>query len=293
TTGWRTAPRTALSEKDLAAWSKYLAIPSLTAGALLPAGTLLKDRQLLAVGSFVNGEPALALYDADTRRQVRELTGHLGVVTSPAFSQDGKHLASCADDQTVAVWDLSDLPGLMGQRGTLRGVFFVDRPGGAGIAVARVEANSPAAGKLQTDDVVEGLVANGKLRRFENVRDLYVALAEGKPGDAVTLRLDSGKQTTLKLDATIDERKPLLSLFVRRDRDWIGWSPSGWYESSGLKAEDYIGWHVGTGKEDRPIEFAVAKQYKELRKAGALRELLDSGKVIPPPPPEPPKPSMT
>src|SRR5262249_51840023 len=127
TTGWRTAPRTALTQEDLAAWSKYLAIPSLTAGALLPAGTLLKDRQLLAVGSFVNGEPALAVYDADTGRQVRELTGHLGVVTSLAFSQDGKHLASCADDQTVAVWDLSDLPGLMGQRGTLRGVFFVDR----------------------------------------------------------------------------------------------------------------------------------------------------------------------
>jgi WD40 repeat protein len=293
TAGWNLAPRTALSNVELTAWSERLKIPNLTAGALLPAGTLLKERRLLAVASFVNGEPALALYDAQTAQQVRELTGHIGVISSLAFSKDGTRLASCADDQTVAVWDLADLPRVMGRSGTLRGVFVVDRPGGKGLLVVRVEAGSSAVDKLRSGQVVEGWLENGKLRRFESAREFYVALSEHQPGEKVTLRLGNGKDTTLTLDPTIDERKPLLSLFVTRDRDWIGWSPKGPYESSGLKVEGYIGWHVGTGNPERPVAFAVAKEYKEYRKDGALRELLDTGEVAPPAPPAPPKPRMT
>src|SRR5262249_1393688 len=188
TAGWSTAPSTALSKAELADWGDRLKVRNLTAGALLPAGTLLKERRLLAVASFVNGEPALALYDAQTAQQVRELTGHLGVISSLAFSKDGTRLASCADDQTVDVWDLADLPRVMGRSGTLRGVFVVDRPGGKGLLVVRVEAGSSAVDKLRSGQVVEGLLAHGKLRRFESAREFYVALSEHQPGEKVTLR---------------------------------------------------------------------------------------------------------
>src|SRR5439155_25034078 len=112
---------------------------------------------------------------------------------------------------------------------------------------------------LKSNDVILGLVENGKLRPFETARDFYVALSERKPGDRVTLRLAGGKETTLPLDRVIDERKPPLSLFITRDQDWIGWSPTGPSESSGLKAENYLGWHIGTNNPDRPTTFALPR----------------------------------
>lgn len=291
---WRVVPGAAVLEADLARWRRRHTNATTTAAALLPPGILLKDRRLLAVGYDEGGETGLGLYDADTGDQVRELTGHLASVRSLAFSADGKRLASAADDQTVSVWDLSDLPALLNRRGTLRGVNIVDREDQKGLAVTRVEGDSSAAGKLQGGDLILGLVENGKLRPYDVARDFYVALSERKPGDNVMLRLTNGKEVTLPLDPVIDERKPLLSLFVTRDQDWIGWSPTGPYESSGLKAEGYLGWHIGTDKAARPTAFALAKEYhKDYHKPGALRELLETGKVAPPVPPPPPKPRMT
>jgi WD40 repeat protein len=293
--GWRVAGADKVPQDDLKRWSdRHPGTPQVTSAAILPAGALLKDRRLLAVGYRSGGDPALGLYDADTGDQVRELTGHLGVITSLAFSEDGKRLASASEDQTVSVWDLADVPDLLTRRGMLRGVFAVDRAGQKGQLVRRVEPGSSAADKLDAGTVLLGIVENKKLLQFDTARDFYLALSERKPGERVTLRPAKGKDLTLTLDPGIDERKPLLSLFVTRDQDWIGWSPIGAYESSGPKAESYIGWHIGTDKPERPITFALAKEYhKEYHKDGALRELMRTGKVAPPKPPAPPKPRMT
>src|SRR5262249_16388748 len=68
----------------------------------------------------------------------------------------------------------------------------------------------------------------------------------------------------------------------------------GPYEASGLRAENFLGWHQGTENPARPTAFALANQFQnKYRKPGALRELLDTGKVTPPKPPPPPKPRMT
>jgi WD40 repeat protein len=292
--GWSVLRAPKVPEADLDLWSKRHSDARITSAAILPAGSLLKDRRLLAVGYFRGGDPTLGLYDADSGDQVRELTGHLGAITSLAFSEDGKRLASASEDQTVSLWDLADVPDLLTQRGMLRGLIAVDRTGQKGQLVTGVEKGSSAAAKLRVDDVISGIVEKTKLRTYDTARDFYVALSERKPGDTVTLRLVDGKNVNLILDPGIDERKPLFSLFVTRDQDWIGWSPMGAYESSGLKAESYIGWHIGTDKPDRPTAFALAKEYhKEYHKDGALRELLRDGKVAPPKPVPPPKPRMT
>jgi WD40 repeat protein len=292
--GWRVVPQAELPEGALKHWREETGIRQVTAAAHLPAGSLLKDRSLLAVGYLDGGEPGLGLYDADSGKQVRELTGHLGPITSLTFTSDGKRLASAAEDQTVSVWDLADLPSLLGKRGTLGGVVVSDRADGKGLVITRVEESSPAQGKLRRGDVLAGLVEKGKLRRFDSVRDFYVALAERPPGQAITLRLGDGNELTLRLTQAIDEHKPLFSVFVTGQRDWIGWSPSGPYEASGKRAENYLGWHIGTDKPDRPTAFGLANQYrKEYETPGALRELLATGKVTPPAPPPPPKPSMT
>jgi WD40 repeat protein len=297
---------------DLKAWKATLTDPvpdaakkkwegrnersKITTSALLPAGTLVANRRLMAIAYTHGGEAGLGLYDAETLEQVRELTGHVAAVRSLSLSKDCQRLASAAEDQTVCVWDLADIPQLLAGRGTLRGVSIVDQPDKKGLRVTRVEAESSAAknAKLRGDEIIVGFVEKGKVRGFDTARDFYVALSERKPGSDVTLRLTGARDVTLTLDQAIDERKPLFSLFITRDGDWIGWSPTGPYESSGLKAEGYLGWHIGTNKADRPTTFALAKEYhKEYHQPGALRELYVTGKVQPKPPPPPPKPRMS
>src|SRR5262249_35475499 len=152
------------------------------------------------------------------------------------------------------------VPALIGKRGTLRGV-VVSEKGEPGkkqkLAVVQVEPNSPVKDELRPGDVVESLADQGpdgkpRQRTFDLARGLYVALAEHKPGEEVTLNLSGNRAVKVPLSQAIDERKPLLSLFVTREDDWIGWSPVGPYEASGLRAETYLGWHQGTDNPERP-----------------------------------------
>lgn len=302
--GWRIIPTRDASEETVKRWGELHGVnpKDVTAAQVLPAGKRL-NRPLLAVAyAGLEAVPGFGLYDAESGEQVRELTGHLARIESLAFSENGDFLASASLDQTVSVWDLRDLANLVGKRGTLRGVVISERsePGKkADLTIVHVEPDSPAKNDLRAGDVVQSLADLGpdgkpRQRTFDFARELYVALAEHKPGEEVTLNLRGNRAVKVRLSQAIDERKPLLSLFVTRDDDWIGWSPMGPYEASGLRAETYLGWHQGTDNPERPTAFALANQFQEkYRKPGVLRELLATGKATPPQPPPPPKPRMT
>src|SRR5437660_461924 len=57
-------------------------------------------RSLLAMAALACS--ALALAQAP-----REFKGHMGLVSSVAFSSDGKRLASSSNDTTIKVWDVA------------------------------------------------------------------------------------------------------------------------------------------------------------------------------------------
>ncbi|HEX3728042.1 MAG TPA: WD40 repeat domain-containing protein, partial [Pirellulales bacterium] len=77
---------------------------------------------ILAVASHLSGQPLLEIYDVQSGAVVRELTGHTAKIESLAFSDDGKLLVSVANDQTVCLWDASDLDEVIGARATLVGI---------------------------------------------------------------------------------------------------------------------------------------------------------------------------
>lgn len=59
----------------------------------------------IATGTF---DQKVRLWSLATRKLERELAGHVGGVSSVAFSRDGTRLASGAGDSTVLVWRLDE-----------------------------------------------------------------------------------------------------------------------------------------------------------------------------------------
>ncbi len=251
-----------------------------TAFAAAPDAAGLKIPVLAVASLDRHRQPVLALYRADNGNRVRQFTGHVGTIRSLAFSGDGRLLISAADDQTVSVWTLMSLEEHL-KKGQVRGLAV--QMNGKQLVVSAVGAGS----LLKVGDALEGLVlADKTVRPFLSALDFYEAVLAVGPGKEVTVRVN-GKDVDLPVVQAIDDRKPLLSLFVTRgdkleERLWIGWNPTGPYEVSADGAERYLGWHFNTGKADDPTSFARVDQYKkDHEKKGILQKLVRHGRLEP------------
>jgi len=68
------------------------------------AATFSPDGRIMATGSW---DTTIKLWDVQTQKQIRTLSGHRLFVNDVAFSPDGQLLASASYDMTVKVWDVS------------------------------------------------------------------------------------------------------------------------------------------------------------------------------------------
>ncbi|MGE3313085.1 MAG: WD40 repeat domain-containing serine/threonine protein kinase, partial [Limisphaerales bacterium] len=84
------------------AWAAHAAEEQVVALAFSP------DSKLLASGAgFV--ESSIRLWDVGNSREITRLEGHRTWVSSLVFWPDGQTLASSSADQTIRVWDISDI----------------------------------------------------------------------------------------------------------------------------------------------------------------------------------------
>ncbi len=249
-----------------------------TAYAVLPPTAPLTI-PMVAVASHDLGQPSLYFFNGKTGEPVRLLEGHVERIRSLAFSDDGRFLLSAGDDRMLCVWSLSDLNQTLGKRGALPGV-ALERHGDR-LVVAAVTADSPP--QLAKGDVLAGIVEQGRARRIPTPLEFYLALSLFRPGQTVSLsraRADGQlEEVPVRVGQGVDQRKPLFSWFVTRDKaegawQWIGWSPLGPFDASRLAAERLLGWHFNTGNPRQPTRFSHAGEYKKLRRAGLLSALL-------------------
>ena len=244
---------------------------------------------LLALALDDLGQPKLALFNASTGEEIRQLTGHSDRIVALGFSGDGRLLASVGDDETACVWSLTDVDKLIGRRGQIKGLVVRQRQDK--VEVLEVQDGSPAKGKIQPGDTIAGLVLNRALRPVPTALAYYEAIFRAIPGRPVTLRCNTaGREHDESIDVIqgIDERKPLFTLAIIQneagnrldDLQWIGWNPVGPYEASSPQAERYLGWHFNTGDAKAPIRFARADaHHNEYYREGILQKMIDQGEL--------------
>jgi WD40 repeat protein len=254
----------------------------LTAVAVVPPIKDVTESPLLAAAAWhrEKSQPLLALYDTRAGGpetplvQVRQLRGHVQPVRSLAVTRDGRLLASAADDQTVSLWSLTDLKEILGRHGALPDVDLVDH--GRDVVVEKVDPGSPTddSKALLKEDVIRGVAFKENAEK-PPAPTSGLALSEElwkvKPGQPIWLtvrREENGKAkdvtVALKTGQAVDDRKPLLSLFLARPggAEWIAWTPGGPYDARGKKIEDYVGWHFNPKRPGEPATFAPMNVYR-------------------------------
>lgn len=212
-------------------------------------------------------DAGLVFFRLDDGVRSRSLAGHTSSVYDLAPSPDGLWLATGSADQTVRIWSLANcdkIPPL--------GATFRTRADGR-VEVATVAKRGFADDMgLLAGDVLEILAVGAKR---VNSLDNLAALDAVTPGVRVEFRVRRGAE---QVDVGTSRRdSPRLSLFVGEDREWVVWTPEGYYETSVAGDRKYLGWHRNGKTLDQPTDRFPAETFeKEFRRPAVIAALIDT-----------------
>ncbi|MEH2331614.1 serine/threonine-protein kinase [Nostoc sp.] len=206
------------------------------------AGVADLNRGILASGSWDN---TIKLWDVNTGKEIRTLTGHANWVNSVAFSPDGKFLASGSADCTVKLWQVQtgiEIQTFTGHSDPVSSVAYSPR--------------TPT-----TNSQERQLVASGsndytiKLWQIYTGRNIYTltghsffvnCIAFSKNGEI--LASGSG-DNTIKL-WHINTGKEIRTLIGHSDSVWsVAFSQDGQFLASGSWDNTIKLWHIHSGRE--------------------------------------------
>lgn len=212
-------------------------------------------------------DAGLVFFRLEDGVRTRSFAGHSSSVYDLAPSPDGMWLATGSADQTVRIWSLANCDKLPPLGATFR------RRADGRVEVAAVARRGFAEGMgLLVGDILEVLaVGNKKVESLDNL----AALDAVTPGVRVEFRVRRGADPVEV--GTSRRDSPRLSLFVGEDREWVVWTPEGYYETSVAGDRKYLGWHRNGATLDRPTDRFPAETFeKEFRRPDVIAALIDA-----------------
>ncbi len=213
---------------------------------------------------------------AKEARRVRLCVGHQGEVTALGPSADGKQLASCSNDMTIAVWDVAK----QWASKTMLGATFEAK--GPRLLVKTVDVGGPAweAGLQSGDEVVQLGAAAGWVDGGPAAwRPLLAAAAPGtvyafdveRNGASVTA---DGKEPLI----TSLKQRPLWKFYPAGGDEWVLWMWRNNFYDSSTKGDYSVGWHVNSPDGKHSPHFYKVEQFRRyFRRRDVINNLLDTG----------------
>ena len=213
------------------------------------------ERPTVAIGT----EAGVTLFDLDTGRRTRVFAGHSSPVVSLVPSPDGRWLASSSIDQSIMLYPLSGSdtrPGL--------GATFQQRPDGSWV-IAAVQARSFAQGMGLTagDVVITAIVTRPGLRQDYSSRQQIGVFVAGVDALAPYIEacyllvrrtmcvpvpgifgINAAVYQTLVAMPSTKRNSPALTLMLGADKEWVLWTPQGYYDTSIEGDSRLLGWHI-------------------------------------------------
>ncbi len=213
------------------------------------------EKATVAIGC----ESGVVIFDLETGHRTRVFAGHSSPVVSLAPSPDGRWLASSAIDQTILLYPLTGCdtrPGL--------GATFVPRPDGTWLVDA-VQARSfaQAMGLLAGDVIVFVRTTRpGAFQDYSNREQIGVFVARvdqlapyveacyiwvrrtmAVPFPGIFGVNTAYYQTLVGMPST-KRNNPALTLMLGVDKEWVLWTPQGYYDTSIEGDSRLLGWHI-------------------------------------------------
>lgn len=165
-------------------------------------------------------------------RPVKTLAKQKGVVHSVGFSPDGRKLVTGGFGDTVKIWDVKTGNVLQSLSGS--------NAEGASVGFS-------ADGKY----VVSGSY-DKTIRIWESGSGKLVSALEDHTGRITSIAVHPAKAffVTAATDGKInfwslDDKKLIFSLAAFADREWVAFTPEGFYKASSKAADKYLAWRVG------------------------------------------------
>ena len=239
------------------------------AGAAPMCFSLIRSPRLGIDPAVLLGDDSggLLCYNPLDNEQRREFIGHDTFVTSLSESAGGRLLATSSTDRTVRLWSLENYQ----PTGDVDFRYLSD-------TVIEVRKNtSAAAAGIQVGDRFLSMDGHDltELARMQ-LEGAYHYL----PGQRVQAGMERGGreyQTELVLKAGADLVEPLLNFLIVDDRQWIIWTPQGYYDAS-PGADRLIGWHVNQGPR-AAARFYRADQFKTMYRPDIIDRAIETGNL--------------